>query len=148
MISSGAFPRLTENNHRLTSPESIAYNCIAWAAGDVEHWWQPGMYWPGSIAENEYGIGAPEQLFKALGYEACSMDISLEEGFEKVALFGQALLYTHAARQLANGKWTSKLGKAEDIEHDSPQDVAGGIYGEVVQVMKRPKVRATMDHVS
>jgi hypothetical protein len=25
----------------------------------------------------------------------------------------------HAARQLDNGKWTSQLGKAEDVEHDS-----------------------------
>jgi hypothetical protein len=65
------------------------------------------------------------------------MDASLEPGFEKVALFGSSLYYTHAARQLPNGKWTSKLGKAEDIEHDSPDIVAGGVYGELVQVMRR-----------
>ena len=46
---------------------------------------------------------------------------------------------THAARQLPNGKWTSKLGKAEDVEHESPEDVAGGVYGEVVQFMRRPR---------
>jgi hypothetical protein len=66
------------------------------------------------------------------------MDASLEPGFEKVALYGGGLLYTHAARQLPTGKWTSKLGKAEDIEHETPDDVAGGIYAEWVQVMKRP----------
>ncbi|MCG8587287.1 MAG: hypothetical protein MI757_21490 [Pirellulales bacterium] len=47
-------------------------------------------------------------------------------------------MYTHAARQLPDGRWTSKLGKAEDIEHDSANDVAGGLYGEVVEFMKRP----------
>jgi len=60
-------------------------------------------------------------------------------GFEKVALFAESgLLYTHAARQLASGRWTSKLGGAEDVEHDRPNDVAGGVYGEVVQIMRRP----------
>jgi hypothetical protein len=43
----------------------------------------------------------------------------------------------HASRQLPSAKWTSKLGGSEDIEHDTPDDVAGGIYGEVVQIMKR-----------
>jgi hypothetical protein len=69
------------------------------------------------------------------------MDVSLDVGFEKVALFGYSLYYTHAARQLPNGKWTSKLGKAEDIEHDIPDDVAGGVYGGVVQIMKRPAAK-------
>jgi hypothetical protein len=43
-----------------------------------------------------------------------------------------------ASRQLPSGRWTSKLDRAEDIEHDPPHDVAGGIYGDIVQIMKRP----------
>lgn len=66
------------------------------------------------------------------------MDASLEQGFEKVALYGSGAEYTHAARQLPSGKWTSKLGKAEDIEHDTPEDVAGGLYGELIEIMTRP----------
>ena len=66
------------------------------------------------------------------------MDTGLESGFVKVALYGSNLFYTHAARQLPNGKWTSKLGRGEDIEHDSPDDVAAGVYGAVLGVMKRP----------
>jgi hypothetical protein len=31
-----------------------------------------------------------------------------------------------------------KLRKAEDIELDTPDVVAGGIYGEVVEIMRRP----------
>jgi hypothetical protein len=138
MIPSEAFPRLTPHNHHPTSPAGSDYNCIAWSAGDVEHWWQPGVYWPLPASPQDYGIGVLEQLFKSLGYEDCGMHSSLEPGFEKVALFGQSLFYTHAARQLPNGEWTSKLGKAEDIQHLTPRDVAGGIYGEVVQIMKRP----------
>jgi hypothetical protein len=56
---------------------------------------------------------------------------------EKVALYGSTFLYTHAARQLLNGKWTSKLGRSVDIEHDTPDDLAGGVYGEVQQYMRR-----------
>jgi hypothetical protein len=75
--------------------------------------------------------------FRALGYERCDDD-GPEPGIEKVALYGNTLLYTHAARQLPGGTWTSKLGKSEDIEHDTPDVVAGGIYGEVVAIMRRP----------
>jgi hypothetical protein len=136
-----AFPRLRESSYRSTSPSDVRYNCVAWAAEDSEHWWQPGFYWPVPASRDDVGIDALENAFQCLGYEPC-LDESLEPGFEKVALYGFGFFYTHAARQLANGKWTSKLGKAEDIEHDSPDDVAGGLYGEVVQFMRRARPNA------
>jgi hypothetical protein len=137
MIPRSEFPRLSDTNHRITSPADVNYNCIGWSAGDTERWWQPGIYWPVETSLDEYGIGALEAAFIALGYEECSGE-SLDSGFEKVALYGSGFVYTHAARQLPSGKWTSKLGKAEDIEHDTPDDVAGGLYGEVAQFMRRP----------
>ncbi len=139
MDADSDFPRLTPQNHRLTSPAAIEYNCVAWAAGDTEHWWQPGVYWPVASPPQEYSIGALEDAFKALGFEPCDDD-GLELDFEKVALYGNNLVYTHAARQRPGGQWTSKLGKAEDIEHDTPDVVAGGLYGEVVAIMRRPLV--------
>jgi hypothetical protein len=58
---------------------------------------------------------------------------------EWVALFASADgNYTHAARQLPSGKWTSKLGTWEDIEHDSVEAVGGGAYGELVARLFRP----------
>ena len=132
-----AFPRLTAAHYRPTSRPDVRYNCVAWAAGDSQHWWQPGVHWPLPTSRADFGVGALEQAFLSLGYAACP-DESLEPGFEKVAIYGFGFFYTHAARQLPDGKWTSKLGKAEDIEHDCPDDVAGGIYGEVVQFMRRP----------
>jgi hypothetical protein len=134
-------PRLTPENHRDTSPATPDYNCIAWAATDTHHWWQPGLYWPVSVPQDEYGIAVLEQAFATLGYEECA-DGAMETGYVKVALYGSSWFYTHAARQLPNGKWTSKLGKAEDFEHDNPDDVAGGIYGEVVLFMKRRVLEA------
>ncbi len=44
----------------------------------------------------------------------------------------------HAARQLKNGTWTSKLGVEDDISHPSPDALAGGSYGDVKLIMKRP----------
>jgi hypothetical protein len=73
-----------------------------------------------------------------VGYVNCGLDAELQPGWEKVALYGNLYMYTHAARQLVSGKWTSKLGALEDIEHDTLDDVAGGDYGEVVEIMKRP----------
>jgi hypothetical protein len=122
MIREPAFPRLTPDNHRITSPATPDYNCIAWSAYDSKRWWEPGRYWPTPVSPGDYGIGVLEAAFLALGFEDCPGD-SLEPGFEKVALFGSAMFYTHAARQLPDGKWTSKLGRSEDIEHDSPSDV-------------------------
>jgi hypothetical protein len=135
MIASSDFPNLNSDNHRVTSPATPNYNCIAWAAGDTERWWQPGLWWP---IPNASGFGMAELVacFVALGFEICP-DENLESNFEKIALYELDGLYTHAARQLPSGKWSSKLGKAEDIEHDSVVDLTGGIYGQVVQNMRR-----------
>jgi hypothetical protein len=133
------FPRLTADNHRDTSPQDRRYNCIAWAVEDTGRWWQPGVYWqPQDWPANDFGIGALERVFLLIGYQDCGLDHSLEPGCLKVALYASGgFIYTHAARQLPSGKWTSKLGKSIDIEHDTPDAVAGGVYGEVLQTMKR-----------
>jgi hypothetical protein len=141
MIPGKEFPHLTARNHRITSAPTSDYNCVAWSAGDTERWWQPGVFWPVATAPDDYGLGILEQAFVALGYEPCA-DGSLEERFEKIALYGGGFLYTHVARQLPDGKWTSKLGRAEAIEHDTPEDVAGGLYGEVQEYVKRPVTSA------
>jgi hypothetical protein len=89
MIHDKDFPRLTKDNHRVTSPPTIEYNCVAWAAADTAHWWQPGKYWlPPDWPADDFGIGALEHAFLALDYKDCAMDATLETGFEKVALYG------------------------------------------------------------
>lgn len=45
--------------------------------------------------------------------------------------------WTHAARQLPDGSWTSKLGPDEDILHRTPQALVGDLYGQVQAIMKR-----------
>ena len=85
----------------------------------------------------DYGLAAYIAAFGTLGYERCA-DGALEEGFEKVAIYESRSGYVvHVARQLPTGRWTSKLGGLEDIEHASPVELEGREYGFVVQYMRR-----------
>jgi hypothetical protein len=135
------FPRLHNTPFRITSPADRNYNCIAWAAGDAVNWWwpegdAPTIYWPPSVPR-EVTLDAFMALFVMLGYVLGSDEV-LETGFEKVALFSDAKgTPTHAARQLTSGQWTSKLGVAEDIEHEL-RALEGEIYGVVALFLKRP----------
>lgn len=138
-ISDPALPRLGPGNHAVTSPATPAYNCIAWAAGDDTRWWWPaspgGYYWPPNAPKNE----TPEafvRAFETLGFEVCA-DGSVEPGYDKVAIFADLGDVTHAARQLPDGRWTSKLGDSFDIDHDQPDSVGGGLYGEVARFVRR-----------
>jgi hypothetical protein len=88
------------------------------------------------LPADDFGPTALERAFLGLGYECCADGLP-QAGFEKVALYGCDLFYTHAARQLPDGRWTSKLGARPDIEHDTPDDVADGLYGRVLGFMRR-----------
>lgn len=134
-------PGLRVSSFHVTSPATRDYNCIAWAAGDTAHWWWPdadpdaAVFWPaGGPAEET--LDAFVAAFASLGYTVCE-DEGPEAGRQKIALFADADgRPTHAARQLPGGRWTSKLGRAEDIEHRL-HDLEGAIYGAVAVIMKR-----------
>jgi hypothetical protein len=130
------FPRLTPSNHRVTSPADPTYNCIAWAAGDSGHWWEPLVYWPAAPNDAPYSVDALISLFGSIGFRR--EDPRDEASGEWVAVYSSADgFYTHAARRLSAGTWTSKLGTWEDIEHDTADAVAGGAYGEVATYLYR-----------
>ncbi len=133
------FPRLTPSNHRVTSPATRRYNCVAWAAGEFHRWWEPGKFWPCPLLGKAFTVDDLTAAFRTIGYAPCP-DGTWEPGFEKVAIYAEEFDDpTHASRQLPDGRWTSKLGPDEDIEHDTADDVAGGLYGEVFQFMRRPQ---------
>ncbi len=82
--------------------------------------------------------------FASLGYTVCEGE-GPEAGCEKIALFADADgRPTHASRQLPGGRWTSKLGKLEDIEHEL-HDLEGAVYGAVVLILKRAAVAAAVE---
>ena len=134
------FPRLRSDTYKITSPVQVDYNCIAWAAGDDSRWWEPDpfgqYYWPEGVPR-EYTVETYAEVFQKLGFEVCQ-DATFEAGVEKVAIFALDGSPTHAARQLADGTWTSKLGQLEDIEHRDLDQVGEGDYGEPVLFLKRP----------
>ena len=130
------FPRLMASNFSITSPPTVRYNCIAWASGDDSRWWWPiGKYWPGGSPQST-SVDAFTMMFATLGYlDATSR--SIESGFEKVAVYvNSSLQVTHAARQISEGLWTSKLGRNVDVSH-TLEALEGGIYGTVAKILKR-----------
>src|SRR5207302_110340 len=141
MLIESLFPELAQSGYRITSPATLVYNCIAWAAGDDQKWWEPlagpGYYWPEKVPR-EYTIEALIGVVESLGYARCD-DSSLETGYEKLALYGNNEGYTHIARQMQNSMWTSKLGALEDIEHNSLEVLQGKEYGSLVQILRRLK---------
>ena len=135
------FPNLQAGGYAITSQRTTEYNCIAWAAGDTQQWCEPfddRHYWPAS-ALHEYSLVACSQAFAAHSYARCD-DATLEAGFEKIAIYVDAEgIPSHAARQLPSGEWKSKLGKLEDIEHDTLSALEGDAYGTVALIMKRSR---------
>jgi hypothetical protein len=143
--SPNEFPRLTFQNHQDTSPATNRYNCVAWAAGNDTRWWWPDSaniyFWPPNVPRDET-IDAFLRAYGTVGYTQCG-DGDFEIGQEKIAIFGVVIsgtIYpTHAALQLIDGKWTSKLGSLEDIIHDNLDSIGGGRYGQPICFLSRPR---------
>ncbi|MBX3387997.1 MAG: hypothetical protein KF691_00935 [Phycisphaeraceae bacterium] len=134
------FPNLTGTNIRLTSPYDEGYNCIAWAAEDTDYWWWPDAmglhYWPPGVPREET-VEAFMAVYGLQGYLHRS-DPALEAGKQKVAIFADSKgKPTHAARQLRDGWWASKLGQQVDIEHEFSA-LDGPTYGTVAVILARP----------
>lgn len=138
-VNESLFPDLARTGYRLTSSPSAIYNCIAWAAGRSDDWWWPDPdgfdYWPPD-APREATLAAFELVLGMLGYSPCA-DAELEPNWEKVAIFALSGCPTHAARQLPSGRWTSKLGPDDDIEHEL-HGLTGPCYGTVALILRRP----------
>ena len=142
------FPGLGSDPHfKITSPATPDYNCIAWACNYNDRWMQPPsltqppfdsvVYWPNGVAQG-MDVDCLVEAFKSKGYELCS-DALHEDGFLKVALYTErgTRTWSHAARELRNGFWTSKLGQGNDIQHGTPFTIEGDAYGVVSCILKR-----------
>jgi hypothetical protein len=135
-------PRLAGTSYRITSPRSVDYNCFAWAAGDSKRVWSPvmlgsGVHWPPGIPAL-LSLSGVIDAYRITGFEQCET-ADLEQGYEKIAIFVVGGDPRHAARQLPNGAWTSKLGEHVDIEHAEVTSVGGEFYGEPAVYMRRPR---------
>ena len=142
------FPKLFGGRYSLTSGRTKRYNCIAWATGHDDAWWEASLdgYWPEGF-RSDGSVEAAVELFQSFGFTCTHLgDVGLEKGVLKVAIYGDAAGYTHAARQAPSGRWTSKIGKLQDIEHDSLDALTSAVsrigtdddraYGNLVQIMR------------
>lgn len=129
------FPGLAQSAFEITSEPTPIYNCIAWAAGETDHFRWPNKSWPPSVGRANSRDNFI-RFFGSYGYKKCDSPNS-EAGYEKVVLYEKDGAPTHAARLLPNGRWTSKLGSSHDISH-SLEGLNGDNYGAPVVFMRRP----------
>ena len=134
------FPKLSDQNHSISSPSTDNYNCVAWAyeVSNKKMW--PGApedyYWPPDVADTDE-LQAMIKLFLNMGYVQCNNG-QREDVFKKVAIYvNQEGHPKHVARQLESGQWTSKLGALEDIEHDTLDILEGESYGKATVFLKK-----------
>lgn len=138
------FPNLGQN-YKITSPQTPNYNCIAFAADDETKFWWPlssFCFWPEGIP-NSVDLDSFIACYELLGYQNCEKNSNYEEGYEKVAIFTTPYgIPTHAAKQVDDKFWKSKLGPHHDIEH-LLEGLSGWTneqsYGFVAVIMKREK---------
>ncbi len=105
------FPNLARGEFQVVCPASDRYNCVAYAAGDTSQPWSDELedFWPLQVARDPT-IRGLEKLFRWLEFKKCNGP-RLEGAYQKVALYASKGLWTHAALQMPNGRWRSKLGK-------------------------------------
>jgi hypothetical protein len=77
-------------------------------------------------------------MFETYRYARCENG-EAENGFSKLAIYVKpdGITVAHAARQLKNGLWSSKLGQNHDIQHGTPYTMEGVLYGQVAVFMKK-----------
>ena|SRR5712691_7417154 len=139
------FPDLAADNSLKLSDLSPKYNCIAFAAGDTQRWWEPpvddvldpGQYWPADAPKNIH-INSCIRAYELHGFERYSEGV-IGQAFETIALYAYDDNQTaHAARLNKDGSWTSKLGDREDIRHDYLCSLEGeNVYGSARLLMGR-----------
>ncbi|MBP1678031.1 MAG: hypothetical protein H6Q20_2590 [Bacteroidetes bacterium] len=143
-----AFPKLlNDKDFKVTSNGTPAYNCIAWAYKIDNRWMWPNTgeypfldgvhYWP-SEDILDCNVNNFIDAFKLKGYECCD-SCQFEPGYRKIALYVKpgTTECTHAARELSNGCWTSKLGEYNDIQHGTVEAIENDVYGKVYCYMKK-----------
>jgi hypothetical protein len=129
------FPRLGEDFEVLAAATE-SYNCISWSVGSMSSW-----YWPRDAAT----LDVFDAVYAHYGFRrVAGLDYKLAAGQDKVVLYARrdgegGVELTHAARQLADGSWSSKLGSLPLIRHLHPDDVAGPAYGVPYVLYVRPR---------
>lgn len=139
-------PSLTKDNYQETSRATSVYNCVGWVLGDETRWYEPtdsGQYfWLGNKSA-DYSLKSYTDMFTSQGFEVCEKSTP-EDGFQKIALYVKEKEFSHVALQVPSGRWSSKLGAWEDIEHDTLEAISGPLYGEPRMFMSRKRTESPL----
>lgn len=137
------FPRLCGTSWTIKSRKTKRYNCFAWAAREKHRRWDfaKGAYWP-SGAKRLSGIAYLVGAYLAEGFSVCNKSDcqTYDSTADSIVVYEMNRIGMHAARLLANGMWSSKLGDLEDVQHKKPEDISGTTYGNPIVYMKRKRV--------
>jgi hypothetical protein len=111
--------------------------------GDCSKPWSPaltgGYYWPPDLPVGIPVVGVVAEVFRRVGYTATG-NREHQLAVEKVAIYADEWREVrHAARQLADGLWVSKMGDLADIRHETLEPLEGPLFGQVVLIMERPR---------
>lgn len=148
------------NDFRLSSPREPECSCLSYVVGDKErHWWPPGPLatrrsnlliqlgppdvWPVDLPPDAT-LANVCALLSRLGFVDCEDAVAIDPKTTLVvAIFlDSGTAPAHFAQQLPNGKWLSKLGGGNDIEHRTTHSVEGGANGTLAHKMCRPRTAA------
>ena len=143
VIHTHLLPNLRPEDFQCTSVPDEFYNCLAYAAGIEDEWWEPlkeDAWWPDHLPPDD----TPENLIKVYEFVGFvrTANGAPEPGFDKIAIYEHpgANGYSHAARLLPDGWWTSKLGAEDDIRHRTLECLHSDELGRAAYFMKRPTV--------
>lgn len=141
-----SFPNLGVN-YEVLGPSTETYNCIAASVGVYTHdVWSttPTLTWANQVYLSR-GFGA------AVAYNsAAGAALLANKNLEVVVVYGfpggtgpylpSGSIITHAAAHSADGTWVSKLGDLALIRHQTPESIAGPLYGQPLYLYARPRV--------
>ena len=143
-----SFPNLaTDPNFTINSPQTIGYNCIAWAMGFNGRWVQSVntagltidlkyVWWPPEVPQSQ----KPDALieaFKKLGFELYN-SWEYDNRYDIAVLYANNGEWTHASRLIGTNLEHSKFGESWDAIHSSGV-FHGSMYGDAYAIMRRPR---------
>jgi len=130
------FPNLTD--FELYENTSDLYNCISHSIGmKVWAWPKEGghrNYWP--ISNMNEDKKSFDEFYAYHGYNICNMDFRYNPNYSKIALYGKDNNPKHAAKQIDEIWWESKIGQSEIIRHKL-FDLEGFKYGDVIEIYQK-----------
>lgn len=138
-----AFPNISLSNSTVVGFGTSRYNCAGYAFGDTKRWWWPSSpeygeyeYWPEGFSRN-HSVQNFDELFEAVNATEVPEKFwnDVHPGWVSIALYvDDDNVPMHLARLADDGRWISKTGAEELIEHEHLEDIGGGLYGHVAKV--------------